>query len=92
MNNFISLEHGLCEIKKLFQHTFYCSTYGWDHVVQGLVELGFILMDAFGPKAAFGRIDVTPSLQSGPTHQACQLGAKLLLHTFKVTNDILILC
>ncbi|XP_053406526.1 Fanconi anemia group I protein-like [Mercenaria mercenaria] len=59
------------------------STYGWDHVVQGLVQLGFILMDSFGPKAVFGRIDILPSIQTGPTHQTCQLGAKILLKTFK---------
>ena len=23
---------------------------GWDHVMQGLVQLGFTLMDSFGPK------------------------------------------
>ena len=27
-----------------------CSLFGWDHVTQGLVLLGFTLMDAFGPK------------------------------------------
>ena len=27
-----------------------CSLFGWDHVTQGLVQLGFTLMDAFGPK------------------------------------------
>ena len=60
------------------------STYGWDHVVQGLVQMGFILMDSYGPKGAFGRVDLVPGIQSGPTHQACQLGAKMLLNTFKV--------
>ncbi|XP_052249477.1 Fanconi anemia group I protein-like isoform X2 [Dreissena polymorpha] len=59
------------------------STFGWDHVIQGLVQLGFILMDSFGPKAAFGRLDLVPTLLSGPSHEACQLGAKILLKTFK---------
>ena len=62
----------------------FSSTYGWDHVVQGLVQMGFILMDSYGPKGAFGRVDLVPGIQSGPTHQACQLGAKMLLNTFKV--------
>ena len=53
--------------------------------MQGLVQLGFILMDSYGPKGAFGRIDLVPTLQTGPTHQACQLGAKILLNTFKVS-------
>ncbi|KAK3095680.1 hypothetical protein FSP39_017526 [Pinctada imbricata] len=58
------------------------SVHGWDHVVQGLVQLGFLLMDAFGPKASFGRTEVT-SPQTGPTHRACQLGSKILTKTFK---------
>ena len=61
----------------------YFSKHGWDHVVQGLVQLGFGLMDAYGPKGAFGRID-TGSVQTGPSHYACQLGSKILLQTFKV--------
>ena len=52
-------------------------------MVQGLVQLGFGLMDAYGPKGAFGRID-TGSVQTGPSHAACQLGSKILLQTFKV--------
>lgn len=59
------------------------SVHGWDHVVQGLAQLGFGLMDAYGPKGAFGRIE-TGSIQTGPSHEACQLGSKILLHTFKV--------
>lgn len=59
------------------------SKHGWDHVVQGLVQLGFGLMDAYGPKGAFGRIEIG-SIQTGPSHEACQLGSKILLHTFKV--------
>ncbi|KAL9983051.1 hypothetical protein ACROYT_G005175 [Oculina patagonica] len=31
------------------------SLFGWDHVTQGLVQLGFTLMDAFGPKV-FGML------------------------------------
>ena len=60
------------------------STYGWDHVVQGLVQLGFILMDTYGPKAVFGRVEAVPNIQSGPIHQCCKLGTKILLKTFKV--------
>ena len=50
--------------------------------------MGFILMDSYGPKGAFGRIDLVPGIQSGPTHQACQLGAKMLLNTFKVRYSL----
>lgn len=75
--------HDKTNIDEYVLETVQNSTYGWDHVVQGLVQLGFILMDSYGPRGAFGRIDLVPSLQSGPTHQACQLGAKILLNTFK---------
>ena len=33
-----------------FNVLFSYSLFGWDHVTQGLVQLGFTLMDAFGPK------------------------------------------
>lgn len=65
----------------------YCSKYGWDHVIQGLVHLGFLLMDSFGPKAIFGRIETSAVPQTGPTHLACQLGSQILLNTFKVLLD-----
>ena len=29
--------------------------FGWDHVTQGIVQLGFILMDAFGAKNNHGK-------------------------------------
>ena len=61
-------------------------SHGWDQVTQGLVELGFTLMDSFGPKMVFGKVKVhdnnTPIT---PSQKACHLGAKLLLKTFKVT-------
>jgi Fanconi anemia group I protein len=70
-------------------HTcYYCncySTYGWDQVTQGLVQLGFLLMDSFGPKGMFGKpSDVEPTVHLTPTQKACALGAQILLATFKV--------
>ena len=62
------------------------SVYGWDHVSQGLVQLGFTLMDSFGPKGVFGKVVVdtnSPSHRS-PTQRACQLGASILQEIFKV--------
>ncbi|XP_048249251.1 Fanconi anemia group I protein-like isoform X2 [Haliotis rufescens] len=60
------------------------SVYGWDHVIQSLVQLGFTLMDSFGPKAVFGRIEPTsPTTQLTPARQSCRLGARLLINTFK---------
>ena len=61
---------------------------GWDHVTQGLVQLGFTLLDAFGPKAAFGRaVDVVDTANPSPTQLACRLGASILLETFKVLES-----
>ncbi|OCT89735.1 FA complementation group I L homeolog isoform X1 [Xenopus laevis] len=66
------------------------SVYGWDHVTQGLVELGFILMDSFGPKAAFGNkvVELISVHSRTPSQQACQLGSRILLETFKVHEPI----
>jgi len=41
-------------------------------------------MDTYGPKAVFGRVEAVPNIQSGPIHQCCKLGTKILLKTFKV--------
>ena len=68
---------------------FFCvSVYGWDHVSQGLVQLGFALMDAFGPKSSFGRVmaDTVPASHQTPSQRACQLGASILQELFKVRN------
>ncbi|CAG5131997.1 unnamed protein product [Candidula unifasciata] len=66
------------------------STFDWDHVVQGLVKLGFGLMDSFGPKLVFGALpETTPA--SGhltPAQSACQLGRRILLKTFKAHEPV----
>lgn len=61
------------------------STYDWDHVIQGLVKLGFGLMDSYGPKLVFGVMPEGLPLEGTktPTQLACQLGRKILLKTFK---------
>ncbi|KAF6077482.1 FA complementation group I [Phyllostomus discolor] len=66
------------------------SVHSWDHVTQGLVELGFILMDSYGPKKIVdGRAVVASSGPSRtPNQQACQLGASILLETFKIHEVI----
>ncbi len=65
---------------------FICSVFGWDHVTQGLVQLGFILMDSFGPKAGlFGKVtEGTSSTAKTPNQLACRLGGQVLLESFKV--------
>ena len=61
-----------------------CSSSGWEHVVQGLVQLGFLLMDSFGPRLVFGRPEPLVTGQLTPNQAACQLGSKILLRMFKV--------
>uniref|UniRef100_A0A670YG23 FA complementation group I n=1 Tax=Pseudonaja textilis TaxID=8673 RepID=A0A670YG23_PSETE len=66
------------------------SVFGWDHVTQGLVELGFILMDSYGPKRPFGgkAMESNHILPKIPSQQVCKLGADILLETFKVHEPI----
>lgn len=61
--------------------------FGWDHVTQGLVQLGFFLMDTFGPKPApFGKTaEGSATVARTPAQQACKLGGQVLLQGFKVT-------
>ncbi|KAM4747808.1 Fanconi anemia group I protein [Rhinophrynus dorsalis] len=77
-------------ISSMLLETVKNSVYGWDHVTQGLVELGFILMDSFGPKVVAGtKVVETPAGTSRtPAQQACQLGSRILLDTFKVHEPI----
>ncbi|KAK1198914.1 FANCI protein, partial [Pygoscelis papua] len=66
------------------------SAFGWDHVTQGLVDLGFSLMESYEPKKPFGgkAADTTYGLSKMPAQQACRLGASILLETFKVHEPI----
>uniref|UniRef100_A0A2I2YUP8 FA complementation group I n=1 Tax=Gorilla gorilla gorilla TaxID=9595 RepID=A0A2I2YUP8_GORGO len=66
------------------------SVHSWDHVTQGLVELGFILMDSYGPKKVHDgkTIETSPSLSRMPNQHACKLGANILLETFKIHEMI----
>lgn len=65
---------------------FVYSVFGWDHVTQSLVQLGFILMDLFGPKAGpFGKTTEIPTATAKtPSQLACKLGGQVLLESFKV--------
>ncbi|KAF4792953.1 Fanconi anemia group I protein [Turdus rufiventris] len=66
------------------------SAFGWDHVTQGLVDLGFSLMESYEPKKPFGgkAADNSYGLPKMPAQQACKLGASILLETFKVHEPI----
>ncbi|XP_053320955.1 Fanconi anemia group I protein [Spea bombifrons] len=77
-------------ISSMLLETVKNSGYGWDHVTQGLVELGFILMDSFGPKAsaAAKAPEIASATPKTPPQQSCQLGSKILLETFKVHEPI----
>ncbi|NXU44068.1 FANCI protein, partial [Drymodes brunneopygia] len=65
------------------------SAFGWDHVTQGLVDLGFSLMESYEPKKPFGgkAADNSYGLSKLPAQQACRLGASILLETFKVVHE-----
>uniref|UniRef100_A0A8C0PXD8 FA complementation group I n=1 Tax=Canis lupus familiaris TaxID=9615 RepID=A0A8C0PXD8_CANLF len=65
------------------------SVHSWDHVTQGLVEFGFILMDSYGPKKILdGKTIETSSSLSKINQHACKLGANILLETFKIHEMI----
>ncbi|XP_075063875.1 Fanconi anemia group I protein isoform X2 [Mixophyes fleayi] len=66
------------------------SVFGWDHVTQGLVELGLLFMDSYGPKVApwAKTSEAAAGLVKLPSQQASQLGSKILLETFKVQEPI----
>ncbi|XP_062944841.1 Fanconi anemia group I protein isoform X1 [Cynocephalus volans] len=66
------------------------SVHSWDHAIQGLVQLGFILMDSYGPRKILDRktIETNPGLSRMPNQQACKLGANILLETFKIHEMI----
>uniref|UniRef100_A0A452J2R3 Uncharacterized protein n=1 Tax=Gopherus agassizii TaxID=38772 RepID=A0A452J2R3_9SAUR len=65
------------------------SAFGWDHVTQGLVNLGFTLMESYEPKKVLGKAAETSyGLCKTPAQQACRLGANILLETFKVHEPI----
>uniref|UniRef100_A0A671EGL1 FA complementation group I n=1 Tax=Rhinolophus ferrumequinum TaxID=59479 RepID=A0A671EGL1_RHIFE len=66
------------------------SVHSWDHVTQGLVEFGFILMDSYGPKKIpdGNNIETSPGLSRTPQQHACKLGANILLETFKIHEMI----
>lgn len=66
---------------------FFCSVHSWDHVTQGLIEFGFILMDSYGPKKILDgkAVEIGSSLSKMTNQHACKLGANILLETFKVS-------
>eukprot|EP00057_Strongylocentrotus_purpuratus_P022740 XP_011677214.1 PREDICTED: Fanconi anemia group I protein [Strongylocentrotus purpuratus] len=78
-------------VLKLLLKTVENSMYGWDHVIHGLVMLGFTLMDSFGPKPGpFGgkAVEGGPGTPSTPNQQASQLGRDILLNLFKSQDGI----
>ncbi|CAO2614145.1 Fanconi anemia group I protein homolog [Lemmus lemmus] len=66
------------------------SVHSWDHVTQGLIELGFILMDSYGPKKTLDgkAVEIGSSLSKMTNQHACKLGANILLETFKIHEMI----
>ncbi|KAK5867624.1 hypothetical protein PBY51_012095 [Eleginops maclovinus] len=81
---------GHCRVDHMILDTVKNSVFGWDHVTQGLVQLGFSLMDAFGPKPGpFGKTtEGASTIARTPTQQACKLGGQVLLQGFKMHEPI----
>ncbi|XP_028814789.1 Fanconi anemia group I protein isoform X2 [Denticeps clupeoides] len=79
-----------CSVGQMILDTVRNSVFGWDHVTKGLVELGFMLMDSFGPKAgAFGKaLEGSTALAKTPNQLACRLGGQVLLDGFKMHEPI----
>ncbi|XP_008317251.1 Fanconi anemia group I protein isoform X2 [Cynoglossus semilaevis] len=80
-----------CRIDRMILDTVKNSVFGWDHVTQGLVQLGFFLMDTFGPKPGpFGKTTDSGSaaVARTPAQQSCKLGCRVLLHGFKIHETI----
>uniref|UniRef100_A0A4W6EG80 FA complementation group I n=1 Tax=Lates calcarifer TaxID=8187 RepID=A0A4W6EG80_LATCA len=79
-----------CSVAQMILDTVKNSVFGWDHVTQGLVQLGFFLMDTFGPKPGpFGKTtDGSATIARTPTQQSCKLGGQMLLQGFKIHEPI----
>uniref|UniRef100_A0A8D3A4R9 FA complementation group I n=1 Tax=Scophthalmus maximus TaxID=52904 RepID=A0A8D3A4R9_SCOMX len=79
-----------CSVAHMIKDTVKNSVFGWDHVTQGLVQLGFCLMDTFGPKPGpFGKTtEKSTTVARTPTQQACKLGGQVLLQGFKMHEPI----
>ncbi|XP_070406524.1 Fanconi anemia group I protein isoform X2 [Nothobranchius furzeri] len=84
------LQLGQCSAAKMILDTVRNSVFGWDHVTQGMVQLGFFLMDAFGPKPGpFGKAsEGSGGVARTPPQQACKLGGQVLLQGFKMHEPI----
>ncbi|XP_046850469.1 Fanconi anemia group I protein-like isoform X2 [Xenia sp. Carnegie-2017] len=62
------------------------SVFGWDYVVQGIVHLGFYLMDTFGSKHYVSDSGLVKQIT--PQQESCRLGSEILLKTFQ-THDVI---
>ncbi|XP_071384510.1 Fanconi anemia group I protein [Centroberyx affinis] len=79
-----------CGVAQMILDTVKNSVFGWDHVTQGLVQLGFFLLDTFGPKPGpFGKTsEGSATIAKTPTQQACRLGGRVLLEGFKMHEPV----
>ncbi|XP_061678142.1 Fanconi anemia group I protein isoform X2 [Syngnathoides biaculeatus] len=84
------LHLGHCSVAGMILDTVKSSVFGWDHVTQTLVQLGFFLMDTFGPKPGpFGKsTQGSSTVARTPTQLACKLGGQVLLQGFKMHEAI----
>eukprot|EP00039_Didymoeca_costata_P010870 m.147744 g.147744 ORF g.147744 m.147744 type:complete len:1343 (+) comp14990_c0_seq12:181-4209(+) len=70
----------LIDLRSIFRQVAICSTYGWDQVVQGLVQLGVMFIDTC-------KADTPPVILPSAQHRTCKLGAHLLHTTFRLQSD-----
>eukprot|EP00731_Ephydatia_muelleri_P020314 Em0013g41a len=75
--------HDPCDMASVLLTTVDNSSSGWDHVVEGLVLLGFQLMESFAAKSRNMCVPQTPQ------QHACLLGEKLLYSCFKPAIELL---
>ncbi|CAN7990521.1 unnamed protein product, partial [Ixodes hexagonus] len=69
------------DLKKMVVNMIQHSKCGWEESSQSLAELGFLLMDVFGPRTGFGR-----GPNTAISNDCCQLGLSIILETFKVNK------
>ena len=67
-----------------------CSKCGWDHVVEGLVMLGFHLMDTCAPKTS-SELAITPVLQCFNVLYV-ERGVKIFSGAYFIVNSDVLEC
>eukprot|EP01135_Chromosphaera_perkinsii_P012201 Nk52_evm20s2612 gene=Nk52_evmTU20s2612 len=72
-----------CSIDDVIMETLQNSRFGWDYAIQGLVNLGFMLVDTFAVKA--WKTNINPNC---PESKAFRLGCCVLSESFKMHESV----